>query len=499
MEAQQVAILKEMHFSADDFPVDRHTGQTHLDSLTVVDGIITISGWAFFDAPELRVMKIAVIDSEKRQGLGYADISVERPDVKKIYGNAPVLCGFEFQMPLSLCSVDPEHVLMLYGIDETFRTYMKISGLHRLLPLDPFMYPDDNIDQSLISYLTTARLSWVDITATHRCNIDCRYCCLFGKHDQYPDADIEKLVEIVDAAAGFVGFWQMSCLGEITVYPHWLTLAKMIMRHGPFTILSNFSKRFGDDELLMLARAKYLTISIDTTDRALQREIRKGADVARIVANIVDMRNTAVKAGLPVPIINLSSVISPPIIPYLPSLALLAVSLGVRHMLIQNVSKVLLSGTEDVGFTDDEEKALAVAVPAMLDILDRHGIAYTLLGALRRFNGSGPRPNGESRGGGITKMCLAPWERMYMGLMGELVPCAYIGNVGLVKTGSDLKKITNGTRMRAIRRGLLTGELEECCANCRYGYSCSVAELIDRIDYYREPANADDVAFGLFE
>lgn len=498
-EVKQIATLDGVNFFADQFTTCCMAGQAHLDSLTGIGDIITISGWAFFDDPTLKATRVAVIDSEKRQGLGYAEITVERPDVKKVYEGAPVLCGFTFWMPLDLCSSDPMHSLMFYAVDETARVYMKIPDLYRMLSLMPFTDPDENIDANLKPYLTTPRLSWVDITATHRCNIDCQYCCLSGKHNLHPDADIEKLLEIVDTASGFVDFWQMSCLGEITIYPYWLTLAEKILEHRPFTLLSNFSKRFSDQELRMLAKAKFLTISIDTTDRALQKKIRRGSEVDRIVANIVAVRNMAAQAGLPGPNINLSAVVTPPVIPYLPSLALLTVSLGVGHLLIQDVSKILLSQATDCAFSGEEEANLASVMRDMLDILAEHGVPYTLLGSLRRYDKAASEPDAKVIHGRITKMCLAPWERMYMGLMGELAPCCYMGSVGRVETGTDLEKIANGTRMRAIRRGLLTGELEECCTQCRYGHPCSVTNLIERIEYYRNAANTDSVAFGLFE
>ena len=96
-----------------------------------------------------------------------------------------------------------------------------------------------------------------------------------------------------------VGYWQMSNLGEITTYPRWLELADAIREKTPFTILSNFCKRFSEEELLMLARAKYLTISLDTTDRALLKRIRTGADPVRIVKILERYETPPQRPGYP--------------------------------------------------------------------------------------------------------------------------------------------------------------------------------------------------------
>lgn len=488
------------------FPFQNKRGHSHMDSFTVSDQAVFVSGWAFFDASNLIVNKVLVFDFVKQQIIGVADVPIERKDVHDVYENAPVVCGFQFEIPVKFCPKDPEHSLMFYGIDMDCEVYMKIYGIYRMLPLAPFKKIREDIPDNILKYLTVSKLAWVDITATHKCNIDCSYCCLHGKHLDSPDANIENLLKIVDTSDDLVGYWQMSCLGEITMYPYWLTLARKIYEKKPFSILSNFCKKFNDEELLMLAKAKYITISIDTTDRNLHKIIRKGSDVARIVSNIVLVKKVAKKINLPIPIIDLSAVVSRQVVPYLPSLAILAVSLDARHILIQDISAE--DATDNVSdelsitnIPDFEEKILKKNIQDMLNIFKDYNILYTLLGSLRRFDAKyiNNSPLQVDLKTSQTKMCLAPWQRMYIGLKGEVVPCAHIGSVGYIKDSYDLKKIVNGARMQAIRKGLLTGKLEECCAVCRYGRPCNVEELINRIDYYKNPDNTKKISFGLFD
>lgn len=488
-------------------------GHSNMEVCETRDDHVLLSGWATAAEGFPPLSHIAVVNAAKNEGIGYAEINVERPDVQAVLPFAPLVSGYRFTLPYASCCPDPVNDLLLYGVTNDFSHYMDIPGLGGMLPLPPFYNPRQNLEQNLLPYLTTKQLSWADITATHRCNIDCRYCCLRGRHTSTDDTPLETLIQYIDTSDDFaVGYWQMSNLGEITIYPRWLELVENIRKKSPFTILSNFCKRFSDEELMMLARAKYLTISLDTTDRTLLKSIRTGADPVRIVKNIEAVRAAAAKAGLASPHINLSTVVSRPVVPYLPSLALLAVVLNVNHVLLQDVSpEDAVSGMADDlilspnVFSQAEAIILKDNMKNMLDILKQNDISVTLMASLRRFaskednlkNIDTVQPDLSTKK--KTKLCLAPWFRVYIGINGNVNPCAHIASVGKISKQTSLKTVVNGLRMQSIRRGLLTGEFENCCATCRFGFPCTVKELIGRIEYYRNEGNLDKITFGLFE
>lgn len=488
-----------------DLPGRSVPGHSNMETCTVRDGRVLLSGWAVSDEGFPPITRIAVVDAVKGVGIGFIEINVERPDVRAVYSFAPFVSGYNAALPVELCGPDPVNGLMLYGLTDDVSCRMDIPGLGAMLALPSFFDPTQGLAPELLPYLTTDRLIWADIVATHRCNIDCRYCCLRGKHTAVEDADLETLLRRMDTGDDFtVGYWQMSNLGEITIYSHWLELVNAIRRKTPFTILSNFCKRFSDEELLMLARAKYLTISLDTTDRALLKSIRTGADPVRIVKNMEAVRGAAAKAGLPPPHINLSTVVSRPVVPYLPSLALLAVALKINHMLLQDVSAedAVPGMADDLTLSPSEDAALAASMGDMLDILRRNGVQYTLLGPLRRFASRQEKYGGTVRGGiwgKKTKLCLAPWTRLYLGIGGNVNPCAHIASVGCLSEQTTLAAVANGPRMQALRRGLLSGELEGCCAACRFGSPCTVEKLVDRIAQYRGKDALSGITLGLFE
>lgn len=493
-----------------ELPVNSISGHANMETCEIRGEHVLLSGWVVSGEGFSPVTRIAVVDSAKGVGIGYIAIDVERPDVKAVYPFAPLVSGYNAVLPADLCGADPVNTLMLYGITDDASSFMGIPGLGAMLSLPPFFDPRQEVAPELLPYLTADKLVWADIVATHRCNISTAVIAACGTNIRQGRTRISKLCSSgMNTGEDFtVGYWQMSNLGEITTYPRWLELADAIREKTPFTILSNFCKRFSEEELLMLARAKYLTISLDTTDRALLKRIRTGADPVRIVKNIGAVRDAAAKAGLPAPYVNLSTVVSPPVVPYLPSLALLAVALKINHILIQDVSMddAVPGMAEDLALsTVGDDASLKTSLTDMLDILRRNGIMYTLLGGLRRFDAS-PQENSteaaQPKGiwGKKTKLCLAPWTRLYLGIDGNVNPCAHIASVGYLSEKSSLPAVCNGPRMQAIRRGLLTGELEHCCAVCRFGSPCTVEKLVDRIKYYREKEEAlSSITLGLFE
>lgn len=492
-----------------ELPVNSISGHANMETCEIRGEHVLLSGWVVSGEGFSPVTRIAVVDSAKGVGIGYIAIDVERPDVKAVYPFAPLVSGYNAVLPADLCGADPVNTLMLYGITDDASSFMNIPSFGNMISLPPFFDPRQEVASELIPYLTTDKLVWADIVATHHCNLACRYCILRDNHTARKDADIETLLRRVDTGDDFtVGYWQMSHMGEITTYPRWLELADAIRKKTPLLILSNFCKRFSEEELLMLARAKYLTISLDTTDRALLKRIRTGADPVRIVKNIGAVREAAEKAGLPAPGIILSTVVSAPVVPYLPSLALLAVALKINHIHLQNVAmeNTIPGMAEDLALSPaKDDAALKTSLTDMLDILRRNGITHTLLGGLRRFDDSSQEKNTEGAQpegiwGKKTKLCLAPWTRLYLGIDGKVSPCCAIDSAGCLSEKSTLQAAYNGPRMQAIRRGLLTGELEHSCAVCRYGSPCTVEKLVDRIKYYREKEEAlSSFPLGMFE
>jgi MoaA/NifB/PqqE/SkfB family radical SAM enzyme len=79
--------------------------------------------------------------------------------------------------------------------------------------------------------------------------------------------------------AAKVAYVQISSHGETTIIPNWRAYCKYFQDSGiHVTITTNFATVFSDSEIDAFARMSSNTISIDTVDRELLKQIRrKGA------------------------------------------------------------------------------------------------------------------------------------------------------------------------------------------------------------------------------
>lgn len=65
-----------------------------------------------------------------------------------------------------------------------------------------------------------------------------------------------------------------------------------------------------------------------------------------------------------------------------------------------------------------------------------------------------------------TRHCLDPWFNNLLNAERGIQPCCWHPAVDTLPVGGSLNKVLNGPGMRAIRRQLLTGQLNEHCRQC---------------------------------
>jgi hypothetical protein len=81
---------------------------------------------------------------------------------------------------------------------------------------------------------------------------------------------------------------------------------------------------------------------------------------------------------------------------------------------------------------------------------------------------------------GMTRDCLDPWIYVEFRTDGGIAPCCVRRSVGNLADQS-LAHILNGTRMRDLRRALLSGEPDETCQGCGLRGGISPAALQTKI------------------
>jgi Radical SAM superfamily len=165
--------------------------------------------------------------------------------------------------------------------------------------------------------LLTDHIDVVLLAATTNCNLRCTYCGVslpsyFGSDFDF--SRIEKLVQEMVAAK--VGSVQISGHGETTIIPNWETYCKCFQDSGiGVSITSNFSTVYSDSEIDAFARMSWITISIDTVDRELLKQVRRKVDLRTILYNIQRVRLRAVSQYGREPVFNwqctLSDLVAP--------------------------------------------------------------------------------------------------------------------------------------------------------------------------------------------
>ena len=134
---------------------------------------------------------------------------------------------------------------------------------------------------------------------TTNCNLRCTYCSVSLPIYRGEDFDLARIDALTEEfATAKVRMVQISGHGETTMIPGWQEICQAFTRHDiNVCITSNFSKMFSDAELDALARMVHITVSIDTVDRELLKNLRRKVDLRTILYNVAMVRLRAERIG----------------------------------------------------------------------------------------------------------------------------------------------------------------------------------------------------------
>jgi len=144
-------------------------------------------------------------------------------------------------------------------------------------------------------YLISKRLVVAMVEYTSRCNLRCSYCKVSQRDwvgvDLSEDMATMVTNQIIKAAPNVV---IMHGHGETTMLKNWVEHASYLERAGiKLSICSNLSKEYDEQELLALSKFAHIAVSIDTVNASLFKTLRRGADIYRVLYNIVRIKMIA--------------------------------------------------------------------------------------------------------------------------------------------------------------------------------------------------------------
>ena len=158
------------------------------------------------------------------------------------------------------------------------------------LPQGPFFRAWAKLD-----LLSSPVTNLVNFEFTTRCNLRCTYCAV-----SLPDYvgvdfeidDFDKLVEQLKARK--LKTVNVNGHGETTFVPDWHRRVSALADAGfDITIITNLARKLAPKELALMARMSVITVSIDTHDAKLLRQIRRAVKVETILWNIEAIRRAA--------------------------------------------------------------------------------------------------------------------------------------------------------------------------------------------------------------
>ncbi len=365
------------------------------------------------------------------------------------------------------------------------------------------------------NWLESPRTITAHIEFTSRCNIRCVYCASSQPGHKGTDLDVEVIRDVIQSLkTRNVKVVCVSGHGETTIYKNWEVYCSRMLDAGmPLHIISNFAKEFSRQELETLSRFRSIDISCDTRDPELFKKLRRGADLKTLCGNISKLRSTALDRGGRMPGISFSCVVSDQNVLNLLDFVSFGKDLGVTHFNFCNLTKYPdLKGTlNPKHITEMPMELLHKAEESLLEtiaFLQRSGIGYDvqsgLLETLKQKPHQGavqespreedpvkeqqsPSRYSSTREQGQTRDCLDPWSFTMIQANKDVLPCCWQKPICTLSRGQSLSDAFNNTWIKALRKGLLTGDLPQGCIDCPSRGWTTVTELQKKVWKYLNP------------
>lgn len=307
-----------------------HTG--YLDGITE-DGKVV--GWARSD-PNVPVV-ISVAYNGQQCPSVVADLY--RADLEAA-GHGSGRHGFAFPLPCAASKFDPALLHVGFG-DGT------------PLPFGRFFDEWKKVD-----LLRSGVTRHVNLEFTTRCNLRCAYCAvsLPGYVGRDLDlSDIDYLIEqLKDRKVQIIN---VNGHGETTFVADWHRRIDSLMDAGfGISIITNLARLLREEELATMARMHMVTVSIDTHEPLLLRQVRRHVKLENILTNMRAISRTAADLAIPEPRFVWSCVISDKTAMTIADYTRFGISNGVKDYQICNL-------VEHEGFSEPDAPKSPLTLP----------------------------------------------------------------------------------------------------------------------------------------
>ncbi len=378
-----------------------------------------------------------------------------------------------------------------------FNLAVHLSPVHARMRLQAQLYANDpavmavaqaappaSIDDLARFYLPVFGYS-LDIG--YGCNLRCAYCCEITsdeqkveRHQKITPVPFEVLEAEIDLIAKLnVSRVHVTGWGEPTVKPSWMKVVNALVDRGiSASMITNFAKRFTEEEIRTLARFSGLVISCDTVNPEIAKRVRNPLNMQVMFDNIRALKAIAPES----PSLFWNATVSNLIIFDLPEWVRVGVELGISQF---NVNATIMTpyaqkkgaeiGLMPIADLSEEERLRAARSVQEAEALAnangrRFWIDEGIRGALTGFQEdrhAKGKTSYQPLTEGMSRLCFDPWLNLSLG-RGKISICCQMGEMDVENESVDaLNRGLVSDTLQDIRRGLLEGHPVEECAKCR--------------------------------
>lgn len=347
--------------------------------------------------------------------------------------------------------------------------------------------------EDLLSSPTT---DTVFLELTSRCNLRCVYCAVSQPTYRGIDLPLKGFDNFFEQMrARGVRTLVMNGHGESTIIKDWDVYADRLADAGlRLHMTTNLAKRLTSAEVAVMSRFERILVSIDTIDAELCAQLRRGANLEMILANIAAIQQFSA-ARRRNPQIWISCTVGDLSAPGIADLVDGCLARDIRFFRFGDLAElepiegavwmrhVSALPAETLAVVRKDFQAALTRIkaaggsyeidgPLVSLLLDEVSTAVEI--SVRETRIGEKRVHYVDVDKEQTRDCLDPWRIAFVQSDASVRPCCFFEEpLGSVATHS-LQDVVEGEAFQKLRREMVTGELRP---NCR---SCSARPLIDR-------------------
>ncbi|MGZ7079434.1 MAG: radical SAM/SPASM domain-containing protein [Thermoanaerobaculia bacterium] len=350
--------------------------------------------------------------------------------------------------------------------------------------------------------VSSRKTDTVFLELTSRCNLRCVYCAVsqptYRGIDLALDGFDNFLEQMRDRGVRLI---TMNGHGESTIIKDWEVYSDRLADAGfRLHITTNMAKRLTPAEIAVLSRFERILVSLDTVDPKLVAELRRGANIETIFANIAAVQQFAAarrrsqQIGISCTVGDISATSILEMVEAFLARDITMFRFGdlaeyerlegvtwMRHLSTlspERLSEVSVHFRRALARIEEEGGSFEIDAPLVsLLFRDQHSSVELAERDTRLGDKTVHYVDGDAT---QTRDCLDPWRIAFVQADASVRPCCFFEEkLGTLMTHS-LEEVVEGEEFRKLRREMLSGDLRP---NCR---SCSARPLIDREAFQRK-------------